>query len=183
MPPMFWMHNPELVPGVWKKMQEDETGLAVRGELVDTHLGNEARTLLQKKAVRGMSIGYKSVDVGFDNDGNRILKEIDLWEASLVSLAMNPLARVDAIKTRLSQEGEYVPTTREFELHLRDAGCSKNVARTICGRLFTEEPGGMPVGTGGNRRWDAGDDEEERQLLDTIEKSTAFLVGEAFRKR
>src|SRR6185312_7368346 len=101
MPPMFWMHDPSQVPGKWLDMGEDEKGLSVRGELVDTPLGNEIRTLLQKNAVRGLSIGYVPTEVDYDKDGNRLLKQIDLWEVSVVSLAMNPFARVDAVKSRL----------------------------------------------------------------------------------
>jgi len=66
-----------------------------------------------------------------------------LWEVSLVSLAMNPLAQIEAIKSRLSACGEYVPTTREFEHILREAGCSKKTALTLCSRLFDSHPGGM----------------------------------------
>jgi HK97 family phage prohead protease len=97
MPPMLWMHNPTAVPGAWTSLEEDAKGLRVVGELVDTELGNEMRTLLQTKAVRGLSIGYRSVVVDFDRDGHRLLKAVELWEVSLVSLAMNPLARVEAV--------------------------------------------------------------------------------------
>ena len=136
MPGMFWMHDPSQVPGVWQEMQEDDEGLRVKGELAPTQLGTETRTLLQMKAVRGLSIGFVANDVGFDDDGNRLLKEIDLWEVSVVSLAMNPLARVEAAKARLSESGEYVPTEREFERDLRRVGYSKAVARKLCARLF-----------------------------------------------
>jgi HK97 family phage prohead protease len=97
MPAMFWMHDPTAVPGVWTAIEEDARGLHVVGALVDTPLGNEARTLLQTKAVRGLSIGYRTVTVDFDRAGHRLLRDVDLWEVSLVSLAMNPLAKVEAV--------------------------------------------------------------------------------------
>lgn len=158
LPPMFWMHNPEQVPGVWKEMREDERGLYVKGELVDTQLGNEVRTLLQKKAVRGMSIGYRASDVDFDSDGNRLLKEIDLWEVSVVSLAMNPLAQVIGAKARLSYAGEYIPTEREIERMFREKGFSKSTARALVSRLALDD-----TDSGGTLepRWDAGDVDEE----------------------
>jgi hypothetical protein len=65
-----------------------------------------------------------------------LLKEIDLWEVSPVSLAMNPMAQITAAKARLSAEGEYVPTEREFEMHMRDAGCSRKVAATLVAKLY-----------------------------------------------
>ena len=138
MPQMFWMHRPDQVPGVWSDMREDDRGLYVKGELVDTALGNEMRTLLSRKAVRGLSIGYRATDTDYDADGNRILKEVDLWEVSLVSLAMNPMARVEAAKSRLSPQGEYVPTEREFERILRDAGCSRKTALTLVARVYDD---------------------------------------------
>lgn len=119
LPQMFWMHKADAVPGVWTEMHEDERGLYVKGELVDTQLGNEMRTLLQRKAVRGLSIGYQTLDFDFDGDGNRLLKEVELWEVSLVSLAMNPLAQVEAAKCRLTTNGEYVPEVPELEDMLR----------------------------------------------------------------
>lgn len=153
MPLMFWMHQPDQVPGVWTDMQEDRKGLYVRGELVDTQLGRDVRTLLQKKAVRGLSIGYMPKDTDW-HGATRLLKQVDLHEVSIVSMAMNPLAEVEAVKARLSANGEYVPTEREIEEHFRKMGCSKNVARSLIARLFDGglNAGGMPGGS----RWDAG---------------------------
>ncbi len=51
---------------------------------------------------------------------------------------MNPLARVTAAKTRLSDGGEYVPSTREFEKWMRRWGCSKAVSRELCAKVFGE---------------------------------------------
>jgi len=164
-PLMYWMHQPDQVPGVWLDMDEDKEGLHVKGELVDTQLGNEMRTLLSKKAVRGLSIGYRTKDSEFREDGTRVLKDIDLWEVSIVSMAMNPLAKVEAVKARLSANGEYVPTEREIEHWLREKGCSKSVARLLTARIF-EDAGGTPA-----PRWDAGEDEAQA-ILQSLEKLT-----------
>lgn len=139
LPQMFWMHQPDKVPGRWLAMEEDSKGLWVHGELADTPLGNEMHTLLKMKAVRGQSIGYRTIDSEYDKAGHLLLKELDLWEVSLVSLAMNPLAQVEGVKSRLSSGGEYVPTEREFERILRDAGCSRKVATTLVAKLYGPE--------------------------------------------
>jgi HK97 family phage prohead protease len=166
LPAMFWMHDPSQVAGAWHDMREDDKGLYVRGELADTTLGNEMRTLLGMKAVRGLSIGYRTRDSDYDEDGNRLLKEIDLWEVSLVSLAMNPLAQVEAMKARLSGLGEYVPSEREFERLLRDAGLSRKVARHVCAKVYDAEPGGeMPQPS---LRWDAGDVESKDEAAEVL---------------
>lgn len=136
LPQMFWMHDPSRVPGKWLEMHEDKKGLVVRGVLADTDLGNEIHTLLKMDAVRGLSIGYVTRDQDYDKDGHRLIKEADLWEVSVVSLPMNPLAQVAHVKSRLSAAGEYVPTIREFERRLRDVGCSQKVAKILCSKMF-----------------------------------------------
>jgi hypothetical protein len=110
------------------------------------------------KAVRGLSIGFRTLDRDFADDGTRLIKEVELWEVSIVSLAMNPMAKVDSAKARLSLAGEYVPTEREFEQSLRDAGYSKRVARQLCAKVFDSADGGM---LDDESRWDAGDIDED----------------------
>jgi len=140
LPQMFWMHQMDKVPGKWLEMEEDDKGLYVKGEFVETPLGDEIHTLVQQKAVRGLSIGFVTTDRGYDKEGNRLIKEVDLWEVSPVSLAMNPLASVTAAKSRLSREFEYVPEQHEFkrqlEEHLCDIGCSKRVAMRLISNMF-----------------------------------------------
>jgi HK97 family phage prohead protease len=139
MPGLFWMHDPSRVAGKWLDMDEDKHGLRVKGVLADTPLGNEIHTLLKMDAVRGLSIGYRTLDQDWDKDGNRLIKEAELWEVSVVSLPMNPLAQVAHVKSRLSEAGEYVPTPREFERILRDVGCSHSVSKRIVAKMFDGE--------------------------------------------
>ena len=79
-PPMFWAHNPAQIPGVWTHMEEDGKGLRVRGQLLDTALGQDVRTMLKQKAVRGLSIGFSTAPGGvdFDREGRRLLKAVEL---------------------------------------------------------------------------------------------------------
>lgn len=138
LPPMFWGHDSSKVPGKWLAMSEGHDGLKVRGTLAPTPLGDEIRTLLKMDAVSGLSIGYRVSDWDYDKEGRRLLKEVDLWEVSIVSLPMNPLATIENVKSRTSGRGEYVPTKTEFEQTLREAGCSRSVAKHIV-RLVNEE--------------------------------------------
>lgn len=158
LPLMFWMHDPSRVPGKWLEMGEDDEGLSVKGVLADTELGREVHTLLKMAAVRGLSIGYVPEDVGYDKEGNRLIKQADLWEVSVVSMPMNPLAQVTHVKSRLSASGEYVPTVREFEKLLRDAGCSRKIAKVMIAKLFDDDDSS---GMLGSHQRDAGNDELE----------------------
>ena len=139
LPAMFWMHDATKVPGKWLEMAENRKGLSVRGVLAPTPLGDEVHTLLKMQAVSGMSIGYRTLDQDFDKDGNRLIKEAELWEVSVVSLPMNPLAQVTHVKTRLSERGEYVPSIREFENILRDMGCTRDVSKQIIAKVYEDE--------------------------------------------
>jgi HK97 family phage prohead protease len=152
LPQMFWMHDPSRVPGKWLSMSEDDDGLKVKGVLADTPLGNEIRTLLQMDAVKGLSIGYSVTDDDWDKDGRRLLKDVELWEVSVVSLPMNPLAQVAHAKSQLSAIGEYVPTPREFEQSLRDVGCSQRVAKRILSKVYEDEERDVPPEPEGKER-------------------------------
>jgi HK97 family phage prohead protease len=140
LPLMFWMHNPSQVPGKWLDMEEDERGLKVHGIFAKTALGDELHELTKMGAIRGLSIGYKATAVDWDKDGNRLLKQIELWETSLVSMPMNPDAEVEHVKSRVSISGEYVPTKNEMERALREVGFSHAWAKKFVANYFADEP-------------------------------------------
>jgi len=181
MPLMFWMHQPDQVPGVWTDMEEDSKGLRVEGELVDTALGNDIKTLLEKKAVRGMSIGYQTVDSDYKDDGVRVLKEVKLWEVSIVSMAMNPLAQVEALKAaRLSADGEYVPTPKEIEQLLRRVGCSRSVSRFLTAKMYDGDVGtSAMLGSGTSERLESADEEEAKKVLASLNGLTDKFFASA----
>lgn len=180
LPQMFWMHRPDQVPGKWTEMEEDEKGLYVKGVLANTQLGNDMHELVQMKAVRGLSIGFRTMDQDFDDDGHRLLKEIDLWEVSLVSLAMNPLAKVEAAKAvRLSSDGEYVPTVREFERALRDVGCTQLTAKRMLSKIF-DDTGIRDVDL--TRDVDDVDQAEAAEVLKILNASTSTMLRGVFQR-
>jgi len=197
LPQMFWAHDPSQVPGMWVDMAEDAKGLYVKGTLADTQLGNEVHTLLGMKAVRGLSIGFSMThdSVEYDDDGTRIIKEVDLWEVSVVSLPMNPRAQVAHAKTRLSAAGEYVPTTQELsalkrrlEAWLRGEGLSKASAISYASMAFRDDDGATPelspadgVMPEGERR-DAGQDTVlAKRVEDIADRMLANLINRRVR--
>lgn len=132
MPKMLWNHDAYGLPiGIWKQIEEDKTGLRMLGELADTQMGNDVRTLARMKAIDAMSIGYYPVDMEFDNTGTRLLKEIDLQEVSLVNFPMNPRAVIQGAKAM------YTP--RSLEHDLREKGCTRAYAREVVHELFQRE--------------------------------------------
>lgn len=123
-PKMLFQHNPNEIIGRWTGIEEDEKGLKVTGEFANTPRGNEVKELVRIGAIDGLSIGYKTIDAEYNTQGHYLLKEIDLWEISVVTFPCNEEAVIDAIKAAEM-------TKREVEAKLRDAGFSKTVAQAL----------------------------------------------------
>lgn len=136
-PLMLWQHNPDEPIGVWENLTEDSKGLKGTGRFVlETARGREAHALLKAGAIRGLSIGYREIKVEPEGN-NRILKELDLLEISIVSFPANRRARVEAVKSERMEEfarklrdGDPMPI-KEFEDILREAGVPKAMAMQI----------------------------------------------------
>jgi len=96
--PLLWYHQPPEVLGLVFEMEEDNKGLKSRSQInLDTQLGREKFSLIRQGAIKGMSIGFETIKEVWEKDIRR-LKEIRLWEISLVTFPMNPLAQVTNIK-------------------------------------------------------------------------------------
>lgn len=94
---MLWQHDPAQVIGVWDEVREDGRGLWVKGRLLPgVERAREAAALIEAGALDGLSIGYTIRRATKDNQGRRLLKELELWEVSLVTFPMLPSARVGA---------------------------------------------------------------------------------------
>lgn len=152
--PALWQHDYTQPIGGYTDLREDSKGLYVQGFLMKSDIAKaqEAHALLQRKVVRGMSIGYYTIDSSTDERTNvRTLKKLDLVEVSLVTFAMNDLAQVDQVKSIL-QDGR-LPSLKEFEAFLREAGgFSKSQATAIAGgglaKLLRSESGAQDGATG-----------------------------------
>ena len=94
---MLWQHDPAQPIGVWDELHEDETGLWVKGRLLEgVAKAREAAALIGAGAIDGLSIGYRTKRAVKDDGGRRLLTELELWEVSLVTFPMLPSARVAA---------------------------------------------------------------------------------------
>lgn len=101
---LLWQHNPGEPLGKLLEVREDPAGLFIKAVISDTMRGRDALALLRDGAIGGMSIGYDAIpggtDFSKDADGNSVrnLREIKLWECSLVTFPMNEQAGVTALK-------------------------------------------------------------------------------------
>jgi HK97 family phage prohead protease len=90
----------ELPIGKPLELREDEKGLYIRGKISNTQKGRDIRTLLKDGVLNELSIGYDPIVFDFDReDGIRRLKEIKLWEVSIVVWAANELAKIEDVKS------------------------------------------------------------------------------------
>lgn len=82
------------------ELREDEKGLYIKGKISNTSKGRDILTLMRDGVLNELSIGYDAVAVEFDGKtGIRYLKEIKLWEVSIVTWAMNDQAKIDDVKS------------------------------------------------------------------------------------
>ena len=90
----------ELPIGKPLELREDDKGLFVRAKISYTQKGRDIQTLLKDGVLNELSIGYDAVDFYFDGDTRiRHLKEVRLWEISVVTWAMNELAQINEVKS------------------------------------------------------------------------------------
>lgn len=132
MPPILWNHDRNEPLGVYTAISEDEKGLYVEGRLLvnEVQRAKEIHALMKAGALDGMSIGYGVKRREYDEEtGVRHLKELSLFEVSIVTFPMNESARVDAVKSAL--DAGKLPTLPEFEKFLREAGFSKTQSTAI----------------------------------------------------
>ncbi len=104
---ILWQHYEPL--GMPIEIREDENGLYVKGRISKTALGDDALELMRDGVVNRMSIGFSIVKADFDDQtGNRIIREVKLWEFSPVTFPANEKAVITAVKHlsgMLSQAG------------------------------------------------------------------------------
>ena len=97
---LFYHQDCELPIGKPLELREDDKGLFIRAKISDTQRGRDIRTLLKDGVLNELSIGYDAVDFYYDGDTHvRHLKEVRLWEVSVVPWAMNELAQINEVKS------------------------------------------------------------------------------------
>jgi len=129
---MRWNHHGPII-GKWVKMEEDETGLFVEGELTQGHsVADDAYALLKHGAVTGLSIGYRAVKEVENKTGGYDLQEIDLVEISVVESPADLSATVASVKSAIKE----ADSLKQIEALLRDAaGFSRADATALVARI------------------------------------------------
>lgn len=131
---LLWSHDQSEPIGTWSSIEEDAKGLKVSGKLtMGIQRARDAHALAKDGAL-GLSIGYRTIQ-SERTAGGRLLKEVDLWEISLVAMPAQSAARITSVKSGRIAPHE-ITEPREFERYLRDAGFSRSFAKAICAGGF-----------------------------------------------
>lgn len=131
--------------GVWTDMEEDETGLYLKGRLAPTPRGSEMYTLMKmepRPAINGLSIGYRAIKFKMRDkpeEPRRTLTQVKLVETSLVTYPANSRARVSSVKNG-------AVGVRLAEQALRDVGFSQSEAKAIVAGGFKNAHSRRDVG-------------------------------------
>ena len=122
---MRWNHYGPVI-GKWLRIEEDEKGLFVEGELTPNHsVADDAYALLKHGAIDGLSIGYYPKKWAEDSEtGTRKLEEIELVEISVVETPADIAAKIGSVKSVIQDAANL----KDYERILRDAGFSRTDA-------------------------------------------------------
>ncbi|MBM3763275.1 MAG: HK97 family phage prohead protease [Acidobacteria bacterium] len=96
--PILWQHDATKPIGSGQVF-ETSAGLGIKGRILDTVTqGREALALLRAGVVKGLSIGYRTLKDEWDSTRKvKLLKEIKLYEVSVVTFPANELATVGTV--------------------------------------------------------------------------------------
>lgn len=137
--PMLDQHDTRTPVGLWPidDVKEDNVGLLVTGQInMKVQKGVENHALAEQGALSGLSIGYTTELDDWDESGQvRILREVDLWEISMVTFPAGDSARITSVKAISGLD-----TLSDCETLLRDAGFSKSETAAFVSRIKALAP-------------------------------------------
>lgn len=111
-------HDQTKILGTPIDLRSDDKGLWGKFRISKTALGQDVHTLLKDGALDSFSIGYMPVDFEYDDQGVRLLKEIELMEVSLVAVPMNDMALVTGVKQKDPPKADDQEPQLKFAEHL-----------------------------------------------------------------
>lgn len=136
-PALLWQHKMDEPIGIYTEMSEDDNGLKLKGRLLidDDPLAKRAHAHMKAGSLTGLSIGYALNDYDYDSVKDAfILKDIDLWEVSLVTFPANESAVISDVKTALKMGEALQPAL--VERCLRDVGFTRSQSKAFMANGF-----------------------------------------------
>ena len=181
---LLWQHsNPELI-GQIMDAKEDNQGLFVKGRInLGTAQGKEAYALLKAGDIDEMSIGFGMTRKDFEFEGDtRVIKDLTLYEISLVTEPANVEARVTEVK-KLKEDLESAETLDDIEDLLQEKGFSRSQSCTVISKVkeissSTQSDSGEEDETKGNQpdQSDSDDMDVTKMLKQAVEDISVHAV-------
>jgi HK97 family phage prohead protease len=117
---LLWQHELAKPIGKQLDLKEDDHGLFGRWSILPTTTGKEAHELLKAELVDSMSIGFTTEEADWNEDGTRVLRRIELFEVSLVTIPANASAVITSFKA--PDDIPFIPLLRRAQEAVRVAG-------------------------------------------------------------
>lgn len=113
--PMLWQHKTD-VPIGDLTLDDRPDGLWCKGALLMAlPEAQKAYLLIKAKIVKGLSIGFETIKDSVEG-GVRRLKEIKLYEGSVVTFPMNEAALITSVKGKKEAKGDFNEELAEIQL-------------------------------------------------------------------
>lgn len=159
--PVLWQHQMSEPVGKSITLYEDDKGLYIKAILPKSDTLVSGRIIPQMKvgSIREMSIGFFTRESDMEK-GVRLLKEIELFEVSLVTKAMNPQALVSGFKS--------VESLKDIEQSLKEMGLSNTEAKTLISKV--KEFSNQRDAEEKNKEETQRDAEMKQQIIDDLNK-------------
>lgn len=104
---LLWQHDVKKPIGVVCSSYEDDFGLRIEAEINNKiAAGLEASELIKQKAIDGLSIGFSIKSSEYNEQGQRVITDVDLLEVSIVTFPANQDAQIMQVKNRQIAEVE-----------------------------------------------------------------------------
>ncbi|MBU2072743.1 MAG: HK97 family phage prohead protease, partial [Gammaproteobacteria bacterium] len=201
----LWQHAKEEPLGRILSLKEDDRGLFMQAAISDTTRGRDVLALLHDEALDALSIGYDAIPGGTeytkskDHGTVRELKELRLWEVSLVTFGANEMAQVTALKGHGPTEGKPAPDVTENTIRWRvrepgdfeadsfrtiSIGAEDNGIQAVVGRLKGETTTTIQTyifdrdkfDVGSARAWVDEHEQEAKQMMEDTAATGGDLV-------
>lgn len=151
---LLYQHSDWKVIGSVTKLEIDEYGLKFEARInLGVESGSEAHALLEAGDLDSVSIGFSCIDMEYkqneEGDMIRYIKELALFEVSVVTFPANSLAKVVEVKA-LEEE---IKSITDAEITLRDKGFSKKEAKMLISKIkeFSQSRDGLEKKNEDNR--------------------------------
>lgn len=119
----LWQHDMKEPIGKITELHEDERGLYFEAEIDDVDRGNQALKQLESGTLNQFSIGYNYVwdKCEWDDETDTlVVKEVILYEISVVSIGCNGETEYLGLKSAEDQENAYEALNQDIEAACKD---------------------------------------------------------------